>query len=103
MTRRTNLWTHFYRQYGDLRPTPTSTAASDDDARTSRLLKLQPDPVRLRRDFATESATYGRLFALLCGQHAERLGRPRWGDKSLAPSVTRNSILAAYPGGGSCT
>ena len=83
MTRRTNLWTHFYGQYGELGDPANLDRCIDVLLRYKRIVKLEPDEVRLRRDFAQGPPTYGRLFALLEEQHAQRLGRPRWGDKSL--------------------
>jgi len=98
MTRRTNLWTHFYEQYGDLRDPTNLDRCLDTMMRYKRLLKLEPDPDRLRRDFVAGEPTYGRLFALLEEQYAERLGKPRWGDKSLNQERYADQIFQAYPG-----
>ena len=98
MTRRTNLWTHFYEQYGDLRHEDNLERCLGMMVRYKRLIKLQPDPERLRREFLAGELTYGRLFALLEEQYAERLGKPRWGDKSLNTERYADPILAAYPG-----
>jgi Sulfotransferase family len=98
MTRRTNLWTHFYRQYGDLRDDADLDRCLAMMMRYRRVLKLQPDPERLRRELVAGERTYPRLFALLEQHHAERLGRPRWGDKSLNTERYAEPILAAYPG-----
>jgi hypothetical protein len=97
MTRRTNLWTHFYGQYGDLGDDTDLDRCLDTMMRYRRLVKLRPDPERLRRDFRAGERTYGRLFALLCQQHAERLGKPRWGDKSLNTERYARPIFDAYP------
>jgi sulfotransferase family protein len=97
MTRRTNLWTHFYGQYGDLGDADLDRCLAMM-MRYRRLLKLGPDPDRLRRDFVRGERTYARLFALLEQQHAERAGRPRWGDKSLGTERYAEPIIAAYPG-----
>lgn len=98
MTRRTNLWTHFHNQYGDLSVPANLDRCLGTMLRYKRVLKLQPDAARLRRDFRTGPATYARLFALLEEQHAERVGRPRWGDKSLHTERYADEIFAAYPG-----
>lgn len=98
MTRRTNLWTHFYGQYGDLQDDDNLDRCLAMMMRYRRLLKLRPDPERLRRDFAAGERTYARLFALLEEHHAERLGKPRWGDKSLNTERYAEPIVAAYPG-----
>jgi hypothetical protein len=97
MTRRTNLWVHFYGQYGDLDDDANLARCLDMMMRYRRLVKLRPDPERLRTEFRSGERTYGRLFALLCQQHAERLGKPRWGDKSLNTEHYAGPILAAYP------
>ena len=98
MTRRTNLWTHFYGQYGDLSDPQNLDRCIDVMMRYKRLVKLQPDEVRLRRDFEHGPPTYGRLFELLEQQYAERHGRARWGDKSLHTERYADPIFAAYPG-----
>lgn len=97
MTRRTNLWTHFYGQYGNLGDDANLDRCLDTMMRYRRVVKLQPDADRLRREFRSGTRTYGRLFALLCQQHAERLGKPRWGDKSLNTERYAGPILEAYP------
>jgi hypothetical protein len=98
MTRRTNLWTHFYGQYGDLAEPENFERCLGTMMRYKRLLKLQPDANELRREFSEGDRTYARLFALLEEQYARRLGRPRWGDKSLNTERYADQILAAYPG-----
>jgi hypothetical protein len=98
MTRRTNLWTHFYGQYGDLSDPANLDRCIDVLLRYKRIVKLEPDEARLRRDFQDGAPTYGRLFELLERQHAERHGRTRWGDKSLHTERYADPIFAAYPG-----
>lgn len=98
MTRRTNLWTHFYNQYGDLSDEDNFERCLYDMLRYKRLVKLEPDPDRLRRDFWQGQPSYGRLFALLEGQYAEQVGKPRWGDKSLNTERYAEPIFAAFPG-----
>jgi hypothetical protein len=98
MTRRTNLWTHFYGQYGDLAHDANLDRCLDTMMRYRRLQVLHLDRTRLRRDFRSGARTYPRLFALIEEQYAERLGRPRWGDKSLNSERYTDVILAAYRG-----
>jgi hypothetical protein len=99
MTRRTNLWTYFYGQYGDLSDRDNFERCLQVMMRYQRLVKLQPDPDRLRREFWQGEPSYARLFALLEEHHAARLGKPRWGDKSLNTERYADRILAAYPAG----
>lgn len=96
MTRRTNLWTHFYDQYGDLSDDANLHRCIDMMMRYKRVVKLDPDEARLRREFRSGPPTYARLFALLEQQQADRLGRPRWGDKSLHTERYAEPIFAGY-------
>lgn len=98
MTRRTNLWTHFYNQYGDLADDANLDRCIDVMMQYKRLVKLEPDETRLRLEFRSGQATYARLFALIEEQHAERMARPRWGDKSLHTERYAEPIFAGYPG-----
>lgn len=97
MTRRTNLWTHFYGQYGDLSRPENLTRCLEVMMTYKRLRKLEPDWEKLRADFEDGEATYGRLFALLEQQYASKLGKPRWGDKSLDTERYTEPILEAFP------
>jgi hypothetical protein len=97
MTRRTNMWTHFYNQYGDLRQRDNFERCFEMMMRYKRLRVLNPDFDRLRDEFLRGERTYGRLFALLEQQQAERTHRPRWGDKSLDTERYADAIFAAYP------
>lgn len=97
MTRRTNMWTHFYKQYGDLNRLENFERCFEMMMRYKRLRVLNPDFERLREDFLGGERTYGRLFALLEQQQAERMNRPRWGDKSLDTERYAEAIFAAYP------
>src|SRR5687767_2592220 len=70
MTRRTNLCTHFYQQYGDLADDANLDRCLAVMQRYKRLVKLQPDWPRLRSDFVSGVRTYDRLFSLIEEQHA---------------------------------
>lgn len=98
MTRRTNLWRHFYNQYGDLSDPTNLERCLAMMMRYKRIVKLQPDADRLRSDFLEGDRTYARLFALVEEQYAERAGKPRWGDKSLNTENYAEPILSAYEG-----
>ncbi len=97
MTRRTNLWTHFYDQYGHLSEPDNFERCLYDMMRYKRLVLLKPDPDRLRTEFREGEPAYGRLFGLLEAQYAERVGKPRWGDKSLHTERYADPIFAAFP------
>ncbi len=98
MSRRTNLWTHYYNQYGDLSSEENFERCLAMMMAYKRVLKLDPDPQRIRREFEQGERTYARLFALLEEHFAERAGKPRWGDKSLNTERYADEIMAAYPG-----
>lgn len=97
MTRRTNMWTHYYRQYGDLSNPKNFERCLEMMMRYKRLLKLNPDPDRIRRDFLKGEPTYANLFAILEQHYAEQMGKPRWGDKSLNTERYTDKIVQSYP------
>lgn len=97
MTRRTNFWKYFYGQFGDLADDISLDRCLAVMMRYDRLVDLNTDWERLRADFMRGEPTYGRLFALLEGQYAERAGKSRWGDKSLDTEQFAGPILEAYP------
>jgi hypothetical protein len=97
MTRRTNWWSFFYGRYGDLGDDRNLERCLATMARYRRHRKLEPDFERLRADFVAGPRTYGRLFALLEEQHARRLGRPRWGDKSLNTERYASRVFEDFP------
>jgi hypothetical protein len=99
MTRRTNMWTYFYDQYGDLSQPANFENCLNMMMRYKRLVKLKPDPERIRREFKQGSnKSYAHLFALLEEHYAEQVGKPRWGDKSLNTERYAGLIFSAYPG-----
>jgi hypothetical protein len=97
MTRRTNMWTHYYRQYGDLSNPENFERCLEMMMRYKRLIKLNPNPDRIREDFRKRQPTYANLFAILEEHYAEQLGKPRWGDKSLNTERYTDKIVEAYP------
>lgn len=97
MTRRTNLWTYFYEQFGDLGEDDNLDRCLDMMRQYKRLVVLDPDWNRLRSEFVEGPRTYARLFALLEQQQADRLNKPRWGDKSLHTERYAEPIFEAYP------
>jgi Sulfotransferase family len=99
MVRRTNMWRYFYRRYGDLDDPANLDRCLDDMLRYRRMRHLQPDADRIRREFLSGPATYGRLFALFQGHNAERLEKSRWGDKSLHTEHFAADVFAEFPEG----
>lgn len=97
MTRRTNWWTFFDGHFGDLADDRNLDRLLDTMLRYRRHRKLNPDRERLRREFVAGERTYCRLFELLEDHHAERLGKPRWGDKSLHTERYADRVLECFP------
>ncbi len=97
MTRRTNWWSYFYGQYGDLASDANLDRLLGVMARYRRHRKLQTDLAVLREDFRRGTPDYGRLFGLMQDQHAARLGKPRWGDKSLHTERYADRVFGDFP------
>jgi hypothetical protein len=97
MTRRTNWWTFFDGRYGDLAHDRNLDRCLNAMRRYRRHIKLGLDQDQLRRDFIGGDRSYCRLFALMQEQHAERLGRHRWGDKSLNTERYAETVFRCFP------
>ena len=97
MTRRTNWWTYFDGQYGNLADDANLDRCLTAMMRYRRHRKLEPDSDRLRDEFRAGKRSYCRLFALLEEQHAERVGKPRWGDKSLHTERYAERVFECFP------
>jgi hypothetical protein len=97
MTRRINWWTYFHGRFGDLAEDANLDRILDTMMRYRRHRKLEPDRERLRREFRAGPADDARLFALMESHFAERLGRPRWGDKSLHTERYADVVLREFP------
>jgi hypothetical protein len=93
-----NMWTYFYRQYGDLARRDDFERCLTDMLRYKHVLYLEPDPARIRREFAAGPPTYARLFALFLRHYAERRGKPRWGAQTGLIERYAEQLFAAYPG-----
>jgi hypothetical protein len=97
MIRRSNVWRWFDGAFGPLDEPENLNRCLDQVLRYGRMAVLQPDPDRIRREFSEGEPTYGRLFALLFRHHAERIGRTRWGDKSLHTEHHADRVFAEWP------
>ena len=71
MTRRTNLWSFFYNQYGELSQAENFENCLAAMLRYKRLLKLQPDPERIRREFGQGRAGNEQLGAAVLKNKAQ--------------------------------
>ncbi|HVR31601.1 MAG TPA: sulfotransferase [Acidimicrobiia bacterium] len=97
MIRRSNVWRWFDGAFGPLDQPRNLERCLDQVMRYQRMAVLEPDPDRIRRDFAAGEPTYGRLFALVFRHHADRLGRERWGDKSLHTEHHADRVFEEWP------
>lgn len=97
MSRRTNYWSYFFNRYGELSQPENFERCLAALMRFRRTQALQPQPEALRREFFQGERSYARLFALIHEANARRLGKRRWGDKSLNSEKYADTILAAYP------
>ncbi|MEO5985446.1 MAG: sulfotransferase [Candidatus Limnocylindria bacterium] len=91
-----NMWTLFYRRFGDLRVTSNFERCLTELLNYKHVRFLEPDVDRLRRDFLAGSRTYARLFALLQEQSAARAGKPRWGDQTGLIEGYADVVLGSY-------
>lgn len=98
MTRRTNLWPYFYRQYGDLAEPENLDRLLNTWKTYRRVWVLDLNLEAIRKEFYLGETSYTRLFALLWEQFADRMGKPRWGDKSLHTERYADVIFRAFPG-----
>lgn len=92
-----NMWTYFYRQYGDLARPENFERCLLAMLRYKHVRFLKPDANRLRQEFQQGERTYGRLFALFHEHYAERMGKPRWGDQTGLVERYADDVFAAYP------
>jgi hypothetical protein len=93
-----NMWTYFYRRYGDLSRTENLERCLGAMLRYTHVRYLEPDPDRIRRDFSRGPRTYARLFSLFLIHFAEREGKPRWGAQTGLIERYVDQLFAAYPG-----
>jgi hypothetical protein len=94
ISRRTDFWGRYAGRYGDLLPQDVDRCL-DDMAADRRWREFRPDRRRVHDDLA-DDRTDARLYASLQQQRMERLGKTRWGDKSLGSEIHADRILTAF-------
>lgn len=92
-----NMWTYFYGQFGDLGKRANFERCLEALLHYKHVRFLKPDPDRIRQEFWQGEPSYARLFALFQEHHAEREGKPRWGDQTGLVERYADLIFAAYP------
>lgn len=97
MVRRTNLFRWFYDRFGDLADVDNFERCLSTMLRYQRMAPLEPDAESIRAEFAAGEPTYARLFEIVHRQHADRLAKRRWGDKSLHTEHFADDVFEAFP------
>ena len=98
MVRRTNIWRWFYGRFGDLSVAENLERCLDAMARYKRMGVLEIEVDRVRREFRQAGEqSYGRLFSIIHEHRAQRVGKPRWGDKSLHTEHHAAGVFAEFP------
>ena len=97
LTRRTYLWDRFYGRFGDLRDAANLERCLEALCADEAVAQLSPDPAAIRREITEGDPSYARVFAAFHRQHAERLGRSRWGEQLGFVERFADPIFAAFP------
>jgi Sulfotransferase family len=97
LTRRTRMWDRFHARFGDLRHPAHLDRCLSTMLVDPGVQQLAPDEQRVRREFAEGPRTYARLFGLMHQHHAERAGKPRWGDQLGFVERFADPIFATFP------
>jgi hypothetical protein len=92
-----NMWTYFYRRFGDLANRKRFERCLNAMLHYKHVKFLEPDGDRIRREFLAGEPTYARLFALFQRHHCEREAKPRWGDQTGLVERYADEIFTAYP------
>ena len=93
-----NMETYFYDRFGDLGEVENLTRCLEAMLAYSHVRVLEPDPDRIRREFADGPPTYARLFGLFLMHYAEREGKPRWGAQTGLLERYGDYLFSSYPG-----
>lgn len=97
VSRRTDLWTRFYRRFGGLQRDANLDRCLAALGAHKHIQSLGIDLGQLRLEFAGGPRTYARLFRLIHQAYAQRMGKPRWGDQSELLERRAKLVLEAYP------
>jgi hypothetical protein len=97
ITRKTYLWTRYFNRFGDL-----GMPANLDRCLAALMVdrdvaSLRPVWEDVREALGEGPPTYGRLFGALHQHHAERLGKPRWGDQLGLVEQFAPAIFDSFP------
>jgi hypothetical protein len=93
-----NMWTYFYRRFGDLGVDENLERCLDAMVRYKHVAFLRPDRARIEREFRSGEPSYARLFALFLRHYGEGQGKPRWGAQTGLAERYGHEMFAAYAG-----
>ena len=97
LTRGSALWRRHAHRYGDLDRAANLQRCLSALVADPAAAVLAPDRAGIERELAGGARTYARLFAIVHRQHAERMGRPRWGEQMGMLERHADEVLAAWP------
>lgn len=97
ISRHTRMWDFFYKRYGDLNKHDNLERCLQGLVTSKHIHSLNPNVDRIRAEVLQGLRTYERLFAIIHAQHAEEIGKPRWGDQLGFIERHADAIFAAYP------
>ncbi|HUP76695.1 MAG TPA: sulfotransferase [Acidimicrobiales bacterium] len=97
LTRKSYLWLKYFNRLGDLADPSVRANALDTLFADPAVSSLAPDAERVRRDFSTSPHSYARLFGIIQRQHAERVGKPRWGEQLGLVEAFAEPIFETFP------
>jgi hypothetical protein len=97
ISRRTNFWSYYYGRFGILERPRNLDRCVTQMMRYTRIQALHPDRNVLLESVCEGEPTYGRLFAALQEHHLHRVGKSRWGDKSLNSEKYADIIFHEFP------
>jgi hypothetical protein len=97
LTRRTTMWTRYHGRFGNLAVAANLDRCLSEMLADPAIAALDPDRADIVNRFTQGPATYARLFASIHQQHADRLGKARWGDQMGMLEQHADLVLSSYP------
>jgi hypothetical protein len=97
LTRRTYMWSRFYKQFGSLSEPSNLERCLSAMLAQKAIQEMHPNLQQIRRDFIQGPQTYERLFELFHRQNLERTGKRRWGDQLGFVERFAEVIFTAFP------
>ncbi len=96
LSKRTNLWTRYYQQFGSLEQVENFQLCVDALKKNKHIMALEPDFELVKSEFQQTDQDYPDLFEIIHRQRADRVGKKYWGDQTEFLEITAPVILDAY-------